>query len=143
MTEINAVAVLQEARDRIATPNSWCKSCDAATAEEESCDWDNKRAVKWCAVGSLYKTLGRHFDRWYKTDVAAQIDIAFDKALVPNPGPYYLYNTGIVKLTEYNDERWVSHAEIIEVFNKAIEILQNNNLAVVPEDALEKFDCAR
>lgn len=125
MVDGKASEILRKARDTIADPDCWCKGWDALTAEDKDCEWFDDEAVKWCAIGGIKKAMDCELETTSKIAIRDQIDSAINMVLCPNPGPYYNQEPRFKKLVSYNDRSDTSHDEIIEVFDKAIDILKD------------------
>ena len=107
--------VLKTAREKISNPKAWTQghyAKDQSGTVDEPC---SGTAVSWCAAGAISAALGFN-------------------------SPAKLYETGLLEflgevagwntITMYNDYPTRTHAEILEVFDKAIKLMEKRKALV-------------
>ena len=109
--ELTAKDILVKARNKIAEPENWCKSVSSrrkTATGYEVCSVDDPKACQWCATGAVASvvTLGsirKRCDEYVKANDLLDIFSVFDSVVF------------------YNDHKKTSHADIVAVFDRAIE----------------------
>lgn len=94
----STVEILREARDLISDRDRWCQGVEALTKEGIDVDARHPKAIRWCALGAVWKLPIKHKD-W---EDAVRV----------------LY-AGCGSLTEFNDSH--THAEVLALFDDAIQ----------------------
>ena len=92
-----------------------------------ACDEDGSRqwptsieACSWCAVGSLYATLGIHKDDRGIPNKSFDDALNFLNGIAWNFGKY-------VAISDFNDDRKTTQANMLALFDKAIKETDNDN----------------
>jgi len=113
--------LLRKARKRIENKQNWCKGYAAVDKDGLFITpTGSPAAVSWCAMGAIRRESSVHYGRMYlgryrrytKENVAA---LKARKALVD------VLPEKFVVLSRYNDHPETTHAEILELFDRAIE----------------------
>lgn len=123
----------QDARDRIVSPNSWIKWHLAENLESAIVDPTDPTAVCWCAMGTLARSYNNNFkinkvltvvDPTMGESPIDVLNIAVNLFVNNNNESNYIQFNGAMplNLTSFNDASVTTHADILAVFDKAIEI---------------------
>jgi hypothetical protein len=102
----DVVKILEAARKVIETPEKWTKGFFAQTSEGVNCYTDSPHAVCFCASGAVQKA-------WLENGAGVYEARAILSSIVSN------YKGGI---PEFNDALETTHADVLEVFDTAIEV---------------------
>ena len=97
--------ILLEAKGAIA--QGWCQKAIARTECGIPTTVDSRRAVEWCAVGAIRKTV-RHFGEHRRVRLELDSMGALGEIVGDN-------------ISRWNDEPGRTQDEVVAVFNKAIE----------------------
>ncbi len=106
--------VLQDARKLLTDPDHWTQGVDARTNEGISCSIFSKNARCFCLSGALYKAALRD-DGMITFDPALEHAMNRVRAAISIKG----FGANIPFFNDYNGR---THAEVIEVLDKAIEL---------------------
>ncbi len=105
---MTTLEVLQGARDLLSSPDRWCKKSIAQDSEGGGCGPHLKKAVRWCALGALVRTIGEK-DGW---------GAEFDSAVKVLSGSD-THGGELVSL--FNDKPDTAHGDVVAYFDQAIE----------------------
>ena len=124
--ELTAKEILVKARNKIAEPENWCKISAAKKKHNQcgntftfdgfiSCAVEDPEASQWCATGAVNSVIPHG---------------SFYENLVPRRKALRVLDASCPAYTiiDYNDNRHTSHNEILDVFEKAIEIVDTVNI---------------
>ena len=108
MNEVTKVLI--EARKIISEPEHWTQGVFARDALGNDTDWDSPEAVCWCTAGAIRKAAGAfHYHQEQSIEYHILV-LHATKELVSVIGDY--------GVSRFNDHH--NHAQVVEVFNKAI-----------------------
>ena len=94
--------ILIAARAKIDTPQKWCKGSEALNSEGEPVDTTDEGAVCFCAFGAINAVTPRYL---YNSDAKNALRVALGRSFI----------------TDYNDRPETKHADIMALYDKAIE----------------------
>ena len=123
MTDRDLANILRTAKCAIGKPETWCKGEMATTRCGERVDVSSTRAERWCAVGASMLALRAHcIDNGFRDHLLiwVQMNDALIDALPPLP---LGRRTSIKTVSHYNDAKSTDHADIIRLYDRAIESL--------------------
>lgn len=104
MTTIQA---LKKARKLISNPKRWCQFREAQNARGLAVSADDSSAYKFCAAGAILKVAGRDSE---------EVLVSALKALMKS--------TRGVGVATYNDKPRRTHAQVLNIFDRAIAKLE-------------------
>ena len=108
--EFTTKAILVKARGKIAKPENWCKSVAARNKDYGVCSISDPNACKWCATGAMASVMPRGFIRNFEHRYAyMKAGDLLDSFSMENSVMFY------------NDRKRTTHADILAVFDRAIE----------------------
>ena len=124
--ELTAKEILVKARNKIAEPENWCKISAAKKKHNQRgntftfdgfipCAVEDPEASQWCATGAVNSVIPHGL---FRENMAPR-----RKALCALDASCPAYT-----IIDYNDNRHTSHNEILDVFEKAIEIVDTVNI---------------
>jgi hypothetical protein len=93
--------ILHAARALISERARWTKGSIARTGNNHIVSHDDPKAAKWCALGAIYKMADNRHSR----------QSAIEVLRVCSPSG---------EVAEYNDRRYVTHADILALYDCAI-----------------------
>ena len=108
--------MLRRARDRIATPETWCQKYTALDADGHFTDPDGPKAVRFCARGAL-EAVGCCILAEGETEAedGNDMDLAEWSFLSEEAKRSGTYGS----IEDFNDH--VTHADVLRLFDRAIE----------------------
>ena len=112
-------AILTDGKAIISNPDQWGKRANGFNANGVSIAPVSPKACRWCAYGTLNKA---RYDGGYsrralnlaRRELANVIQPLVDKSSISFGALFSI-------ITSYNDAERINHAEIMEVFDEAIE----------------------
>ena len=114
-----AKAILLDGKAIISNPEDWGKHAHGYDATGQSVEPISPKACRWCAYGTLNKA---RYDGGYSIKALnlARLELAnIIQPLVDKSSISFGFCFGII--TSHNDAERTTHAEIMEVFDEAIE----------------------
>ena len=111
----NTIRILERAAELV--EQGWTQRTTARTASGNQCDSASPFACKWCAVGAIERAGCE--SRYSRTDKAVAL---VRDAVEPSAFPFQF-------LSEWNDERGRTQAEVVAAFRRAIELAKEEAAA--------------
>ena len=109
---MNALQVLQAARERISRPEHWCKHHMATCLKGEYRGVLSDHACRWCLSGALLYASECEF-------MGSKMQARMDARRIIER---LLMSEGIGGIIQFNDDRKTRHSDVLAVLDKAIEI---------------------
>lgn len=121
MTLKSTLSTLIEARRTIALPEHWTKGANARDQEGKALGTAvSRKACRWCATGAIYRANALSNEGSVFDDVEALRVLSSVIAPNGNPNESAVLNT----ITGFNDAENTSHADVLDLFDQAIECLR-------------------
>jgi hypothetical protein len=102
----DVIALLEAARDRIASPAAWTQETNARRADGHSVYFESPDACCWCAQGALL-LVTHHCPEVDSDDAWDALGVAMGGCI-----------------SDFNDRESTRHADVIAAFNRAIAQLR-------------------
>ena len=106
--KIDPRLALQEARNRIASPNNWCKVHLQIVMADG--------VVLYCALGALYSAAEQVARRMGLDAAEGMSSAKYSERVLADALP-----DGCGTIREYNDARTTTHADMLALFDRALE----------------------
>jgi hypothetical protein len=103
--------ILRRAKERIGTPDRWCKGVLARDARGSIASTDEDAACQWCASGAILAETGK-VDSTTRLNSTCTVWDAFRAAGIPYSIP------------AWNDAPERTHAEVLSAFDRAITLAE-------------------
>ena len=130
--DMNASEVLTSAKALIADPQNWCKGYHAVDSDNNRVSANSENACAWCSMGAIQKSM-----RIDSTINYLRVESAVFSTI---EGVIMEYSGEYDTIMSFNDACETQHADVMQVFDAAIERLENRKPFI--ERLIEEFDCS-